>query len=96
MTAAGPSDRLASVREELMGTAYALGWKVVRKAPEPVARAVFTGLADRTWQRHGRGVRQLERNLCRVLGKDAVDDEVRILSKRVMRSYPRCRCSPRS
>jgi KDO2-lipid IV(A) lauroyltransferase len=70
-----------------MDTAYALGWSVVRKMPERAARAAFTALADRTWHRYGAGVRQLERNLCRVLGKDAVDDEVRILSKKVLRSY---------
>ncbi|POM23212.1 Phosphatidylinositol mannoside acyltransferase [Actinomadura rubteroloni] len=75
------------LRDEAADAAYALGWTVVRRTPEPVARLVFAALADRTWQRHGGGVRQLERNLCRVLGKDAVDDEVRILSKRVLRSY---------
>ncbi|MFC0040094.1 phosphatidylinositol mannoside acyltransferase [Actinomadura rayongensis] len=75
------------LRDEAADAAYALGWTVVRRTPEPVARLVFAALADRTWQQHGGGVRQLERNLCRVLGKDAVDDEVRILSKRVLRSY---------
>ncbi|WP_242911336.1 phosphatidylinositol mannoside acyltransferase [Actinomadura terrae] len=70
-----------------MDAAYALGWTVVRKTPERAARLVFAALADRTWQRHGSGVRQLERNLCRVLGKDAVDDEIRVLSKKVLRSY---------
>nr|WP_308198540.1 phosphatidylinositol mannoside acyltransferase [Actinomadura terrae] len=77
----------ASVRDEVMDAAYALGWTVVRKTPERAARLVFAALADRTWQRHGSGVRQLERNLCRVLGKDAVDDEIRVLSKKVLRSY---------
>ncbi|MFB4319420.1 phosphatidylinositol mannoside acyltransferase [Actinomadura sp. 21ATH] len=72
-----------------MDAAYALGWTVVRKMPERAARAAFTALADRAWQRHGSGVRQLERNLCRVLGKDAVDDEVRVLSRKVLRSYLR-------
>ncbi|GAA2444943.1 phosphatidylinositol mannoside acyltransferase [Actinomadura vinacea] len=87
MTEDARSSLLASVREEAMGTAYALGWTVVRKMPERTARRIFTGLADRTWRGHGAGVRQLERNLCRVLGKDAVDDEVRILSRKVLRSY---------
>ncbi|MFC5746721.1 phosphatidylinositol mannoside acyltransferase [Actinomadura rugatobispora] len=87
MTAGAAPSKLASVRDEVMDTAYALGWTIVRKMPERAARAAFTALADRTWQRHGHGVRQLERNLSRVLGKDAVDDEVRILSKKVMRSY---------
>lgn len=79
--------RPAEVRDEVMDAAYAFGWTVVRKMPERAARAAFAALADRTWQRHGPGVRQLERNLCRVLGKDAVDDEVRVLSKKVLRSY---------
>ncbi|MFI6520755.1 phosphatidylinositol mannoside acyltransferase [Spirillospora sp. NPDC050679] len=77
----------SAVRDEVMDTAYALGWTVVRKTPERAARLVFTALADRTWQRHGDGVKQLERNLLRVTGKDAVDDEVRVLSKKVLRSY---------
>jgi lauroyl/myristoyl acyltransferase len=75
------------MQDEVMDAAYAMGWTVVRKMPERAARLAFTALADRTWQRHGRGVKQLEKNLCRVLGKDSVDDEVRILSKRVLRSY---------
>ncbi|QXJ20102.1 phosphatidylinositol mannoside acyltransferase [Actinomadura graeca] len=75
------------LRDEVMDAAYALGWTVVRKMPERAARLAFTALADRTWHRHGAGVRQLERNLCRVLGKRGVDDEVRVLSKKVLRSY---------
>jgi KDO2-lipid IV(A) lauroyltransferase len=77
------------VKDDLTDAAYALGWRVVRKVPERSARLAFDVLADRTWRRHGRGVRQLEKNLCRVLGKDTVDDEIRVLSKRVMRSYMR-------
>jgi phosphatidylinositol dimannoside acyltransferase len=79
-TAAGWGEQAADV-------AYGAGWAVVRKMPEAAARLVFTGLADRAWQQHGRGVRQLEKNLCRVLGKEAVDDDVRRLSKKAMRSY---------
>ena len=77
----------ASLREGVMDAAYAMGWMVVRKMPERAARGVFTALADRTWHRHGAGVQQLEKNLCRVLGKQRVDDEVRALSKKVLRSY---------
>nr|WP_067468930.1 phosphatidylinositol mannoside acyltransferase [Actinomadura macra] len=76
-----------SLRDKAMDAAYALGWTVVRKMPERAARVAFTALADRTWHRHGAGVRQLEKNMCRVLGKREVDDEVRVLSKRVLRSY---------
>jgi KDO2-lipid IV(A) lauroyltransferase len=86
-TAATGRPASATLRERVADTGYALGWTVVRKMPESAARLLFNGLADRTWQRRGRGIRQLEKNLCRVLGKDAVDDEVRGLSKKVMRSY---------
>ncbi|GAA1588503.1 phosphatidylinositol mannoside acyltransferase [Actinomadura kijaniata] len=75
------------LRDEVTDAAYALGWTVVRKMPERAARLAFTALADRTWQRHGRGVRQLERNLLRVTGKKEVDDEIRALSRKVLRSY---------
>jgi KDO2-lipid IV(A) lauroyltransferase len=75
-----PTERAADL-------AYALGWIIVRKMPESLAKAAFARLADRAWRQHGRGVRQLEKNLSRVLGKDAADDEVRRLSKKVMRSY---------
>ncbi|MFG2006990.1 phosphatidylinositol mannoside acyltransferase [Spirillospora sp. NPDC048911] len=75
------------MRDEVMDAAYAMGWTIVRKMPERAARVAFAALADRTWQQHGAGVKQLEKNLCRVLGKNTVDDEVRILSKRVLRSY---------
>ncbi|MBO2452752.1 phosphatidylinositol mannoside acyltransferase [Actinomadura barringtoniae] len=75
------------LQDEVMDAAYAMGWTVVRKMPERTARLAFNALADRTWQQHGGRVKQLEKNLCRVLGKDAVDDEVRLLSKKVMRSY---------
>jgi phosphatidylinositol dimannoside acyltransferase len=77
----------AALAERATDSAYALGWLIVRKMPEPLAKAAFARLADRTWRRHGRGVRQLEKNLSRVLGTDAAGDEVRRLSKKVMRSY---------
>lgn len=80
---------MTAIRDDAAAAAYALGWRAVRKMPEGAARVMFRGLADQTWHRHGRGVRQLEKNLCRVLGKSVVDDEVRVLSKRVLRSYMR-------
>jgi lauroyl/myristoyl acyltransferase len=77
----------AEARDRLVDGAYALGWTVVRKTPERVGRAAFTALADRTWRGRGKGVLQLERNLSRVLGKDATDAEVRAMSRKVLRSY---------
>jgi phosphatidylinositol dimannoside acyltransferase len=77
------------VRDEIADAAYALGWAAVRHVPEPVAREIFMVIADRAWQRHGRGVRQLEKNLRRVVGDGLTDEELRALSRRAMRSYLR-------
>ena len=56
------------MRDEVADHAYALGWSAVRHMPEPVASEIFMLIADRAWQRRGRGVRQLEKNLRRVVG----------------------------
>jgi phosphatidylinositol dimannoside acyltransferase len=77
------------MRDEAADAAYALGWAVVRRLPEPVAREIFTLIADRVWRRHGRGVRQLERNLRRVVGPEVSEQALRALSRRGMRSYLR-------
>jgi phosphatidylinositol dimannoside acyltransferase len=75
------------MRDEVADAAYALGWAAVRRMPEPVAREIFMLLADRVWHRHGRGVRQLEKNLRRVVGEGPSQDELRALSRRGVRSY---------
>jgi lauroyl/myristoyl acyltransferase len=77
------------MRDEVADHAYALGWSAVRRMPEPVAREIFMLIADRAWQRRGRGVRQLEKNLRRVVGDGPSDDELRELSRKGMRSYLR-------
>jgi phosphatidylinositol dimannoside acyltransferase len=77
------------VRDEVADHAYALGWSAVRHMPEPVAREIFMLIADRAWQRRGRGVRQLEKNLRRVVGDGPTEKELRELSRKGMRSYLR-------
>ena len=77
------------MRDEVGDAAYALGWTAVRRMPEPVAAEIFNLIAERLWRRHGRGVRQLEKNLRRVVGDDVPDDELRALSRRCLRSYMR-------
>ncbi len=77
------------MKDEVGDALYALGWTAVRRMPEPVAKEIFTLIADRVWQRRGRGVRQLEKNLRRVIGDDVSEDELRALSRRCMRSYMR-------
>jgi lauroyl/myristoyl acyltransferase len=77
------------VKDGAADAAYALGWAAVRRMPEPAARAMFRLIADRTWRRRGRGVRQLEKNLRRVVGDGPSDEALRALSRRCLRSYLR-------
>jgi phosphatidylinositol dimannoside acyltransferase len=77
------------MKERAADAAYALGWAAVRRMPEPLARALFRRIADRTWRRRGRGVRRLEQNLRRVIGDGPSEADLRALSRRCMRSYLR-------
>jgi KDO2-lipid IV(A) lauroyltransferase len=67
----------------LITSAYVLAWAVVKAVPERLVRLAFDLISDALWLRHGRSVRQLERNLHRV----APDVPARRLSRRAMRSY---------
>ncbi|GAB3657108.1 phosphatidylinositol mannoside acyltransferase [Actinocorallia lasiicapitis] len=84
-----PAVKAPGVKELAADKAYAIGWSLVKRLPEPVTRRVFAKIADRTWKQHGKGVRQLERNLARVLGTAPDAPEVRALSRKAMRSYLR-------
>lgn len=53
--------------QRLVGLAYLLGWRLIRVLPEFLAYAIFDGVALRVARRRGRGMRQLERNLSRVV-----------------------------
>jgi lauroyl/myristoyl acyltransferase len=83
--------------ERLRSTAFSAGWGLVCRLPESVARAFFRFGADTAWRRQGGGVQVLEGNLVRVLrttsGFTETDpefgQELRALSRAVMRSYAR-------
>lgn len=79
------------MKAELVDFGYAAGWQGVRLLPEPAANAAFRALADQAWRRRGSGVRQLERNLERVV-PDASSSELAALSRDAMRSYLRYWC----
>jgi len=68
--------------------AFGLGWRAVKRMPEPASDALFRRLADRAWRKDGASVRQLERNLHRVRPELSAD-ELRDLSREGMRSYLR-------
>lgn len=76
------------MKEALTNTAYAVGWAVVKRLPEPIAKALFTAIADVAWRKRGKGVLRLESNLRRVV-PDAGPERLAELSRAGMRSYLR-------
>ncbi|MGM7643472.1 phosphatidylinositol mannoside acyltransferase [Nocardia sp. JW2] len=75
-----------TISERLSDWGYAAGWRLVRSAPESLARKAFDFGADRATK--DGGPRQLRRNLARVLGvapAEVPDD----LMRASMRSYAR-------
>ncbi len=76
-------------RDRLISAGYALGWAVVRRMPEGLARRLFMLVAEIAWRRQGKGVQQLEANLRRVVGQEASGKQLRELSRAAMRSYLR-------
>jgi KDO2-lipid IV(A) lauroyltransferase len=74
-----------------MYRAYAAGWAVVRRLPEPVAYRAFDAIADLVWWRRPAPVARLERNLRRAR-PEATYADLRALSRRGMRSYLRYWC----
>lgn len=72
-------------RFDPVAAGYLLGWSLVRRLPEPVARSLFYLGADLASD-HGRGMDQLRRNLARVVGEENV---TRRLVRDSVRSYAR-------
>lgn len=68
---------------------YPAGWRLVRALPAPLARRAFDLGADVAVHRDGRSVRQLRRNLSRVLGPDAGAGALERTLHAGMRSYGR-------
>ena len=79
------------MKENLTDTAYAAGWALVKRLPEPVATRLFDGIADFVWRRRGKSVLRLESNLRRVR-PEATDAEITALTRAGMRSYMRYWC----
>jgi KDO2-lipid IV(A) lauroyltransferase len=76
-------------RARLQAAGYGLIATLATTFPESWLRPVLRFGADIAWRRRGRGVRQLERNLRRVVGPDVPDDEIAALARAAMRSYAR-------
>jgi lauroyl/myristoyl acyltransferase len=76
------------VKDTLVDTAYAAGWGLVKGLPEGIVTPAFRFGADLGVRRGGAGVRQLRRNLRRVV-PNAPDDRFDDLVQAAMRSYAR-------
>jgi KDO2-lipid IV(A) lauroyltransferase len=83
---------VSSFNDQLVASAYGVGWSAVRRMPERAAYSTFERLADTVWARRGKDVQRLESNLRRVVGQDTPEAELRVLSRAAMRSYLRYWC----
>jgi lauroyl/myristoyl acyltransferase len=77
--------------ERMVLAAYSAGWRLVRMMPARPAYLLFSLIAEFAWLRQGRGVRQLEANLSRVV-PDASPMRLKALSRKGMHSYMRYYC----
>jgi phosphatidylinositol dimannoside acyltransferase len=78
-----------TLKNRLVGAAYALGWSAVCRMPESWAASAFGFVGDLAWRRQGPRVRVLEGNLRRVLGPGATGEDLRAASRASMQSYAR-------
>ncbi|GAA2052855.1 phosphatidylinositol mannoside acyltransferase [Catenulispora yoronensis] len=81
-----------SAKDRVVGWGYGAAWSAVKLLPERAAYKLFDRVADRLWSKRTGQVRQLEKNLLRVLGKDTPEAELRATSRLAMRSALRVYC----
>lgn len=80
-----------SAQDRLTEIAFASGWQVVRRIPEPWATRGFEAAGNRTWRRQGSAVRQLRANLARVLAVEGPVDPTELdeVTREGLRRYLR-------
>jgi KDO2-lipid IV(A) lauroyltransferase len=78
-----------AARDRLIDLGYGAGWAVVKSAPLAVSSRVFRAGADGATMRNGDGVRQLRKNLRRVVGPSMPERQLDELVGAGMRSYAR-------
>lgn len=77
------------LRDELADLGYAGGWRLARALPPRAAAGIARTAADAATTRNGPAVRQLRRNLRRVLGAEAGEPQLQQTVAAAMRSYAR-------
>ncbi len=65
------------MKDQLTTLGFTAGWRLVRALPLPVARALFTRVADRSWKKNGPGTQRLRRNYQQIVGADMPETLVR-------------------
>lgn len=80
------------VSGKLVDFGFWCGWNLLWIMPEFITAKLFDLGARIAWRIHGRGVKQLELNLSRVLDAPVDGSLVRAKSKQAMRSYMRYYC----
>jgi KDO2-lipid IV(A) lauroyltransferase len=79
---------MTTVAQRVSDLGYATAWRAARILPASTASTIFSLGADLAARRDGEGVRQLRRNLARVVPQ-ADDVELEELTRRALRSYAR-------
>jgi KDO2-lipid IV(A) lauroyltransferase len=78
-----------TARDRAIGIGYSAGWGVVKSMPRGMATRAFQAAADAATVRNGGGVRQLRRNLRRVVGPAMSELRMDALVGDALRSYSR-------
>ena len=76
-------------RGRLIDLGYAAGWGVLKAVPRTAAERTFQAAADAATVRNGGGVRQLRKNLRRVVGPDVSELHMDRIVGDALRSYSR-------
>lgn len=77
-----------SLSDSLVDAGFGAGWAAVKRLPEPIVDRSFRALADRTYRRDARSVRQLRANLARVV-PDARPAALEATTREGVRRYMR-------
>jgi KDO2-lipid IV(A) lauroyltransferase len=80
---------LDAARERALGLGYATGWSVVKAMPGAMSTRAFRFVADAATIRNGPAVRQLRKNLRRVVGPGMSELRMDALVGEALRSYAR-------
>ncbi|MCU1657417.1 MAG: KDO2-lipid lauroyltransferase [Pseudonocardiales bacterium] len=76
-------------RGQVLDLGYAAGWGAVKALPYGVSARAFRVAADAATARNGGGVRQLRKNLRRVVGPDTSEADLDRIVRDSLRSYAR-------